>query len=98
MPGRCAAPPAAAMMTLIPFDAADEAYSAIQVGVRCADVIRVVKGMLNLVRMARPACRTGRSESEPITTATRGCTFGLTGIGSFWFGLPLSTKSIMGWI
>lgn len=39
MPGRWAAPPAAAMMTLKPFAAADSAKSSILRGVRCADVM-----------------------------------------------------------
>ena len=37
MPGRCAAPPAAAMMTIRPRPSAPLAYSNIQSGVRCAD-------------------------------------------------------------
>ena len=40
MPGRCAAPPAAAMITSSPRPAAAFAYSAIQSGVRCAETMR----------------------------------------------------------
>ena len=37
MPGRCAAPPAPAMMTCSPRSCAAPAYSASQCGVRCAE-------------------------------------------------------------
>ena len=37
MPGRCAAPPAPAMMTRSPRPAADEPYSIMSRGIRCAD-------------------------------------------------------------
>ena len=37
MPGRCAAPPAPAMITRRPRLSADEPYSIISCGIRCAD-------------------------------------------------------------
>ncbi len=40
MPGRCAAPPAPAMMTLRPRSSAVSAYSNRRSGVRCADTTR----------------------------------------------------------
>ena len=40
MPGRCAAPPAPAMITSRPRASASRAYSAIQSGVRCAETTR----------------------------------------------------------
>jgi hypothetical protein len=72
IPGRCAAPPAAAIITLKPFATADEANSVMRSGVRCAEVMVTWKGMPRAVRSSRPGFRTGRSESEPIVTATRG--------------------------
>ena len=48
MPGRCAAPPAPAMITSRPRSSRADAYSAIQAGVRCADTTRA------LVRHAEP--------------------------------------------
>ena len=44
MPGRCAAPPAAAMMTSMPRPSALAAYSNIQSGVRCAETTRTSWG------------------------------------------------------
>src|SRR5690606_24240589 len=44
MPGRCAAPPAPAMMTSMPRDAAVDAYSKSRSGVRCADTTRTSCG------------------------------------------------------
>ena len=73
MPGKCAAPPAAAMMTRIPFSAAVAVYWAIHWGVRCALVMRTVKEMEKEVRVVRHGCRVGRSEWEPMITAMRGC-------------------------
>lgn len=72
MPGRCAAPPAAAMITLKPLATAEEANSVMRRGVRCAEVMVTWNGMPRVVRSSRPGFRTGRSESDPIVTATRG--------------------------
>ena len=56
IPGRCAAPPAAAMITWMPRRSAADAYSAIRTGVRCADTTRhscgTPKRLQHLVRMA----------------------------------------------
>ena len=41
IPGRCAAPPAPAMITSMPRDSAVDAYSNSRSGVRCADTTRV---------------------------------------------------------
>lgn len=38
------------------------------------------KGMLRLLRRARPGLRTGRSESDPMVTATKGCPDGDDGM------------------
>ena len=72
MPGRCAAPPAAAMITLNPFATAEEANSVIRRGVRWAEVMVTWKGIPRVVRSSSPGFRTGRSESDPIVTATSG--------------------------
>jgi len=72
IPGRCAAPPAAAMITLKPLATADEANSVMRRGVRWAEVMVTWKGIPRVVSSSRPGLRTGRSESEPIVTATRG--------------------------
>jgi hypothetical protein len=45
MPGRCAAPPAPAMITFSPRASASRAYSAISTGVRCAETTRHSWGM-----------------------------------------------------
>jgi hypothetical protein len=47
MPGRCAAPPAPAMITLRPRPVARCAYSAMPSGVRCADTTRTSCAMPN---------------------------------------------------
>src|SRR5271165_3472891 len=52
IPGRCAAPPAPAMITCRPRLSADSAYSTIHCGVRCADTIFVSCGTPNCVSVS----------------------------------------------
>lgn len=73
IPGRCAAPPAPAIMTFNPLPLASFAKETIRSGVRCADTIVNSKGTLNERRISAAGFMTGRSESEPIIIATTGC-------------------------
>ena len=71
IPGRWAAPPAPAMITLTPLASAEAAYSNRRSGVRWAET--------TLVSWITPSCssvseawrRVSQSEEEPITTPTR---------------------------
>ena len=47
IPGKCAAPPAPAIITFNPRSAALVAYSTMRIGVRCADTIVNSKGISN---------------------------------------------------
>src|SRR4029077_17076175 len=71
-PARCAAPPAPAMITLIPRSAAFLAKSAERSGERCADVTSISQAIPKS-SSAFPASRMiSRSESLPITIETSG--------------------------
>ena len=72
MPGRCAAPPAPAMITRRPRSAAERAYSVMTSGVRCAETMRTSWGTPKSVSTSIAACITGRSESLPMITPTSG--------------------------
>ena len=72
MPGRCAAPPAPAMITRSPRATAVFAYSYIASGVRCADTTRTSAGTSNSRRTSTAPCMTVRSESLPMITPTSG--------------------------
>ena len=72
MPGRCAAPPAPAMITPRPRPAADSAYSNRKSGVRCAETTRdLVRHAQHLERRAAWAI-VSQSDREPMITPTRG--------------------------
>ena len=72
MPGRCAAPPAAAMMTSSPRDSAVAAYSNIQSGVRCADTTRASWGIRSSASRSIAGCMNLRSDLLPMMTPTHG--------------------------
>mmetsp|Transcript_472 Transcript_472/g.1777 ORF Transcript_472/g.1777 Transcript_472/m.1777 type:complete len:293 (+) Transcript_472:191-1069(+) len=72
MPGRWAAPPAAAMMTRRPRARAWRAYCIILSGVRCALTMLTSKGTPKLRSTSAAALMVGRSESLPMMTPTRG--------------------------
>lgn len=69
-PARCAAIPAAAIMTLMPFALALSAKSAAISGVRWAEMILTMGSMPKSFSWSTQLCIVGRSLSEPITTAT----------------------------
>ena len=70
MPGRCAAPPAPAMMTSMPRDLAVLAYSASRSGVRCADTIRFSYATPNVSSVSAAADITSQSLTDPMMTPT----------------------------
>lgn len=70
IPGRCAAPPAPAMITLIPRSAAPRAYSSIRSGVRWADTTVTSHATPKSSSTAAASAMTGRSESEPMMIPT----------------------------
>src|SRR4051812_36747456 len=72
MPGRCAAPPAPATMTSRPRPAADEAYSAIHAGVRCADTMRHSWAIPNSDRISSAFDIVSQSDWLPMMTPTSG--------------------------
>src|SRR5207237_6472570 len=72
MPGRCAAPPAPAMMQRSPRPRAPSAYSNIASGVRCADTTRVSCATPKSFSTRTACCMTSQSLSDPMTTPTKG--------------------------
>ena len=72
IPGRCAAPPAPAMITLIPRSAASEPKATISRGMRWADRTSASNGTPKSSSAAAAACITGQSESLPMQMATSG--------------------------
>ncbi len=72
MPGRCAAPPAPAMITLIPRVAASVPKATISRGMRWADSTIASKGIPKSSSADAAACMTGQSESLPMQIATSG--------------------------
>ena len=72
MPGRWAAPPAPAMMHLRPRPAAALPNAIMASGVRCAETTSTSCAISNSVNTAAAAFMTVQSESDPMTTATRG--------------------------
>jgi len=72
IPGKCAAPPAAAMITSMPRDYAVDAYSNIQSGVRCAETTLASCGTPSSVRRSIAGCRYLRSELLPMMTPIKG--------------------------
>src|SRR5256885_12912092 len=80
MPGRCAAPPAPAMMQCSPRSRAPSAYSNIASGVRCADTTFASWATPKSFSTRTACCMTSQSLSEPITTPTFGLAGELTGV------------------
>ena len=72
MPGRCAAPPAPAMITCRPRASASRAYSTIQPGVRCAETTWHSCGTPNCRRTSAAAFIVSQSDRLPMITPTLG--------------------------
>ena len=72
MPGRCAAPPAPAMMTSMPRFSAVSAYSKSRSGVRWAETIRVSCGTPSSLSVLEANFMVSQSEPEPMMMPTRG--------------------------
>src|SRR5690606_12089851 len=72
MPGRCAAPPAPAMIARRPREAAAAAYSNSTSGVRCADTSRTSWATPSCSSRAAACCIVSQSEREPMTIPTSG--------------------------
>ena len=87
MPGKWAAPPAPAMMTLKPRPAAVLAYSTSRSGVRWALTTRVSWAMPNSVRISAACSMVPQSEILPMMMPTRGADLsgaaGGAGVGFF---------------
>ena len=66
MPGRCAAPPAPAMMISPPRPSAAPAYSAIQAGVRWAETMRHSCGTLNSARISAECRIVSQSDASTL--------------------------------
>ncbi len=75
MPGRCAAPPAPATITLKPASRADFAKAYRRSGVRCAETMRASKATPSSSRTAAAALMTGQSDWLPMMIATGGDSF-----------------------
>ena len=90
IPGRCAAPPAPAMITRTPRDSASSQKRFISFGVRWADTMSVSNGTLNWSKIRAASRIPGRSESDPMSTDTngRGCGFGDLGLMASFLGNP----------
>ena len=71
IPGRCAAIPAPAIITLNPFSSALLAYSKNTSGSLCAEIIVISYEIPNCSRMSAAFAITGISESLPITIPTK---------------------------
>src|SRR5713101_35417 len=72
MPGRCAAPPAPAMMTSMPRLSALEAYLKSRSGVRWAETTRVSCGTPRALSVLETNFMVSQSEPEPMMMPTRG--------------------------
>src|ERR1700676_2694674 len=72
IPGRCAAPPAPAMMTSMPRFSALEAYLKSRSGVRCAETTRVSCGTPSSPSVLETNFMVSQSEPEPMMMRTRG--------------------------
>ena len=70
IPGKCAAPPAPAIITCKPLLRAVFAYSTIRSGVRCAETTVNSKGILKVFKVSAAACMIGKSLSLPIMIPT----------------------------
>ncbi|EMI14813.1 hypothetical protein C883_3335 [Bacillus stratosphericus LAMA 585] len=85
IPGKCAAPPAPAIMTLSPLPLASVAYSNIKSGVRCADTTCFSYGMFNSSKISHACFIVSQSDVLPMMTPTSG----------FILSPPLSYYSIL---
>src|SRR5260370_19803726 len=72
IPGRCAAPPAPAMITSIPRFSPVEAYSKRRSGLRCADTTRVSYGTPSSSSVFAACSRVSQSEEDPMMIPTKG--------------------------
>ena len=88
MPGRCAAPPAPAMIARRPRAWALAAYSNSTSGVRCAETTFTSCGTPSAWSFSTACCMVSQSEREPITTPTRGAVDGVAG-GLGWAGMAV---------
>src|SRR3984885_8698060 len=70
IPGRCAAPPAPAMMAFRPRSRAEAAYSNSRSGVRCAEITRTSCAIPKRVNVSAADCIVSQSEDDPIMTPT----------------------------
>src|ERR1700691_4635030 len=73
IPGRCAAPPAPAMITCNPRASAPDAYSTIQAGVRCAETTLASCGTPKRVNVSPAARIVSQSDWLPMMMPTSGC-------------------------
>ena len=71
MPGKCAAPPAPAMMACKPREWADSAYANISSGMRWADSTCASWATPKSCRICVACCMVSQSELEPMTTPIR---------------------------
>ena len=83
MPGRCAAPPAPAMITSMPRPAALCAYSNMRPGVRCAETTPTSNGTSNSASACAASSITDQSLSLPMITPTRGSGMFTPSVGPF---------------
>src|SRR3989338_9771310 len=67
MPGKCAAPPAPAIIAFNPFFSAFSAYENNKSGVRCAEIIFISYGIDNDFKIISAAFIVSQSDFEPIT-------------------------------
>ena len=72
IPGKCAAPPAPAIITWMPFAAAVSANSNIKSGVRCAETTCASYGTPKSANICAANFMVGQSLSDPIMMATFG--------------------------
>src|SRR5690348_9549513 len=73
IPGRCAAPPAPAMITSIPRFSAPAAYSNSKSGVRCAETTRISCGTPSSSSVFAACSIVSQSDDEPMMIPTNGC-------------------------
>ncbi|EQD57688.1 hypothetical protein B2A_04688 [mine drainage metagenome] len=73
MPGRCAAPPAPAMIAFSPRSRAVAAYSNSRSGVRCAEITRTSWATPNLSNIAAAARSVSQSDLEPMMMPISAC-------------------------
>ena len=75
IPGKCAAPPAPAIITEMPRLCAFLLKSYNFSGVLCAETISTSVSMSKLFRMSIASCITGKYDFEPLVLDTDGCNF-----------------------